>query len=53
MHCAVPESQIPEIEAFVKKFILGKKDVNANIETTSYHSDVYSWIKWKTPDLTK
>ena len=53
MHCAVPESQILEIEAFVEKFFLDKKDVNASIETTSHHSDLYSWIKWKTPDLTK
>ena len=53
MHCKVPDQQIPEIEAFVDKFLLGKENVNTNIATTPYHSDLSRWIKWKTPDLTK
>ena len=53
MHRSVPDCQIPEIEAFVEKFLLGKENVNTNIETTPYHSDLSKWIKWKTPDLTK
>jgi (4-O-methyl)-D-glucuronate---lignin esterase len=53
LHCEVPDHQIPEIEAFVDKFLLGKEDVNTNIATAPYHTDLSHWIKWKTPDLTK
>ena len=53
LHCKVPDQQIPEIEAFVDKFLLGKENINTNIATTPYHSDLSPWIKWETPDLTK
>jgi hypothetical protein len=46
MHCVIPKSQIPEIEAFVDKFLLGKGTVNTNIATTPYNIDLAGWIKW-------
>ena len=47
MHCRVPESQIPEIEAFVDKFLLGKENVNTEITTNPYNEMDYSkWINW-------
>lgn len=47
IHCQVPESQVPEIEAFVDKFLLGKSDVNTNIYTNPYDSiDYFRWFKW-------
>lgn len=50
-HCSVPNSQLPEIEAFVDKFLLGKDSVYTNIETTPYSIDVTSWITWTNPIL--
>lgn len=47
MHCAVPNSQIPEIEAFVDKFLLGDTTANTNIETHPYQTVNYErWIEW-------
>jgi len=51
MHCAVPNSQIPEVEAFVDKFLLGKDTVNTNIATTPYNIDLSAWITWTGPAL--
>ena len=51
MHCAVPGSQVPEIEAFVEKFLLGNDTVNTNIATTPYSIDVSPWIAWTAPTL--
>ena len=50
-HCAVPASQIPEIGAFVDKFLLGKDTVNTDIATTPYTTDLTPWITWTTPTL--
>lgn len=46
-HCALPESEIPEIEAFVDKFLLGNTSVNTDITTNPYY-DVYPeyWFDW-------
>lgn len=41
-HCQVPDSQIPEIAAFVDKFLLGKTTANTNIETHPYPGVDYS-----------
>jgi hypothetical protein len=51
LHCAVPSSQTPEIEAFVDKFLLGKDTVNTNIVTTPYNIDLIPWITWTNPTL--
>ena len=50
-HCAVPNSQIPEISAFVDKFLLGKDTANTNIATTPYNTNLTPWITWTTPAL--
>ncbi|MGK9477011.1 alpha/beta hydrolase family protein [Melioribacter sp. OK-6-Me] len=50
-HCTVPSSQIPEIEAFIDKFLLGDSTVNTNIQTTPYNIDLSKWITWSTPQL--
>ncbi len=51
-HCVVPNSQIPEIEAFLEKFLLGDTTVNTNISTTPYTTNLSPWITWETPVLT-
>ena len=47
-HCQLPESQYPEVEAFVDKFLLGKEDVDTNVTIASMFEDVdyERWIKW-------
>ncbi len=50
-HCVVPSSQMPDVEAFVEKFLLGNAAVNTNIATTPYGTDLSPWITWTTPTL--
>ncbi|MGD1044439.1 MAG: T9SS type A sorting domain-containing protein [Bacteroidota bacterium] len=50
-HCQFPSSQIPEIQAFVDKFLLGKAGVRTNVATTPYNTDLSRWITWTTPAL--
>ncbi|HUI31177.1 MAG TPA: hypothetical protein VLX91_13275 [Candidatus Acidoferrales bacterium] len=52
VHCDVPQSQIPEIEAFVDKFLLGRDTVNTNISDSPYSIDLVPWITWTNPTLT-
>ncbi|HTR80782.1 MAG TPA: T9SS type A sorting domain-containing protein [Bacteroidota bacterium] len=51
-HCALPDSQVPEIGAFVDKFLLGKDSVSTNISDTPYSVDLSPWITWSTPTIT-
>lgn len=50
-HCAIPQSQIPEIEAFVEKFLLGNDAVDTEITTSPYSTDLTPWMPWTTPTL--
>jgi hypothetical protein len=46
-HCALPEVQRPEVEAFVDKFLLGDTTVNTDITTHSYDFvDYKRWTNW-------
>lgn len=46
-HCQLPDSQRPEVEAFVDKFLLGKKDANTDVTISAYDTVDYSrWIGW-------
>lgn len=47
-HCQLPESQYPEVEAFVDKFLLDKKEVNTNVTIAPMFEDVdyERWMKW-------
>ncbi len=52
VHCQVPSNQIPEIEAFVDKFLLGKDSVNTDsISDSPYNIDLSPWITWTNPSL--
>jgi len=54
-HCAVPASQIPEIEAFVEKFLLGNMETNTLVRTNPYDNVEYTrWFKyWGTEEDSK
>lgn len=47
MHCVLPESQWPELEAFVDRFLLGM-DVQTDVRTAPMFQDVNTekWINW-------
>lgn len=47
MHCMLPQSQWPELEAFVDKFLLGK-DVPTDVQVAPMFEDVDTekWINW-------
>ncbi|MDP2035743.1 MAG: hypothetical protein Q8L04_00050 [Ignavibacteria bacterium] len=51
MHCALPASEKPEVEAFVDKFLLGKDSTNTNIARSPYSTNLSQWITWTTPIL--
>ncbi len=51
MHCALPASQKPEVEAFVEKFLLGNDTTNTNIARSPYNTSLSPWITWTTPTL--
>ena len=51
MHCQLPESQYPEVEAFIDKFLLGKTDVDTRdilIAPQEFKEkvDLSKWIKY-------
>jgi hypothetical protein len=46
-HCALPDVQKPEVEAFVDKFLLGDNTANTNISTHIYDYVIPSyWTDW-------
>lgn len=46
-HCQIPAEQVPEIAAFVDKFMLGIDSVETNVETHSYPEINYArWTAW-------
>jgi hypothetical protein len=53
LHCQVPGSQIPEIEAFVDKFLVGKDTTNTSdiADNPGYTIDLSQWITWTNPVL--
>ena len=54
LHCRVPESQVPEIEAFIDKFLFGKHNVNTtNIADSPYKIDLSKWIPWTVPTFSQ
>jgi hypothetical protein len=50
-HCRLPEAQVPEVVAFVEKFLLGKEAVNTEVARTPFNTDLTPWITWSTPTL--
>lgn len=46
-HCQIPDNQIPEIEAFVDKFMLGIATVQTKVTTNPYPEMNYKrWTAW-------
>ncbi len=46
-HCSLPESQRPEVEAFVDKFLMGIQDVDTNVVIHPFEEVNYGrWTAW-------
>ena len=46
-HCQLPNSQRPEVEAFVDKFLLGKSTENTDVTISQYGDvDHNRWVEW-------
>lgn len=50
-HCVLPQSQYPEVRAFINRFLLGKEEVNTNdiLIAPANFKDAYDytpWISW-------
>ncbi len=46
-HCQLPDSQKPEVEAFVEKFLLNNRSANTDIATNPFASvDHARWYQW-------
>lgn len=52
MHCMLPQSQYPEVEAFIDKFLLGRADVNTVVTKAEMFADVdyLKWMPWADPE---
>lgn len=50
-HCQLPDSQRPDVAAFVEKFLLGNKNADTNIAISPYNPNLSAWITWETPGL--
>ncbi len=52
-HCQLPDTQRPEVNAFVKKFLLDDSAVNTRIVRTDadLDADLEKWAPWETPTL--
>ncbi len=50
-HCAIPNSQLPDVLAFIDKFLLGQDDANTNVATSPYTTNLEPWITWTVPTL--
>ncbi|MBN1481724.1 T9SS C-terminal target domain-containing protein [candidate division KSB1 bacterium] len=50
-HCQLPNSQKPDVTAFVEKFLLGDTTANTNISKSPYKTDLSPWMTWETPEL--
>ncbi|GAA5520296.1 hypothetical protein LQ318_01105 [Aliifodinibius salicampi] len=52
-HCQLPDTQRPEVNAFVKKFLLDDSTVNTRVVRmdTDLNVDLTKWAPWETPTL--
>lgn len=52
-HCQLPEAQVPEVAAFVQKFLLDEATVNTALfkSDTEFQLNKDKWINWQIPQL--
>lgn len=54
-HCMLPESQDPEVEAFIRRFLLNDSTSDTNVTRADMFTDTdwRKWAPWATPTETK
>lgn len=50
-HCAIPSQQVPEIVAFLDRFMNGNDEVATNVATSPYTTSLNPWMPWQAPVL--
>jgi hypothetical protein len=52
-HCSLPASQLPEMTAYVEKFLIGSGTGNTNVMKTdgAFAYDEAAWVDWSVPSL--
>lgn len=53
-HCVYKDTQLPELEAFIKKFLVqSDNNANTNIFKTdgNFSFDSIRWVNWSIPEL--
>jgi len=52
-HCQLPEAQVPEVAAYVQKFLLDDSAANVALfkSDTEFQLNKEKWINWQTPKL--
>jgi hypothetical protein len=50
-HCLLPDIQVPDIQAFVDRFLLGDSTQYTFLATSPYNIDLTPWITWSIPKL--
>ncbi len=50
-HCQFPSGQIPELQAYIKKFLLGDNSANTNVFRATGTFDKSKWVDWTVPTL--
>ncbi|WP_345954701.1 hypothetical protein [Mucilaginibacter sp. PAMB04168] len=52
-HCSMPDSQLPELTAYVQKFLIGTGTGNTTIMKTDggFTFDAAAWVDWTVPTL--
>lgn len=52
-HCQYPDSQLPELTAYVEKFLKDNSSVDTNIMKTDgdFTLDIEHWVSWDVPTL--
>ena len=52
-HCQLPESQYPEVIAFIERYLMGESSIETEIAISPYSPDLTKWITWSTPVLSE
>jgi hypothetical protein len=52
-HCAFPDAQLPDLTAYVEKFLIGTGTANTSIMKTDggFVFDEATWVDWTVPVL--
>ncbi|MFD1256564.1 hypothetical protein ACFQ3S_07125 [Mucilaginibacter terrae] len=52
-HCSFPNAQLPELTAYIQKFLIGKGTENTYMMNTDggFAYDEATWVDWTTPSL--